>query len=144
MNIYFACSITGGRQDELVYQKLVATLQEAGHQVPTAMLASPDVMPLEGVVSPADVYRRDTAWIRDCDFLLAEVTTPSHGVGYEIGFALSLGKRVLCLYHRGLRVSKMILGNPHPQLTVHPYDTPEEAVLLLKDYLGNLAEKEAD
>jgi 2'-deoxynucleoside 5'-phosphate N-hydrolase len=144
MNIYFACSITGGRQDELVYQKLVATLQEAGHQVPTAMLASPDVMPLEGVVSPADVYRRDTAWIRDCDFLLAEVSTPSHGVGYEIGFALSLGKRVLCLYHRGLRVSKMILGNPHPQLTVHPYDTPEEAVLLLKDYLGNLAEKEAD
>ncbi len=51
MNIYFACSITGGRQDELVYQKLVAALQSNGHHVPTALLASPDVMPLEGVVS---------------------------------------------------------------------------------------------
>ncbi len=140
MNIYFACSITGGRQDELIYQKLVAALQQDGHHVPTALLASPEVMPLEGVVSPEDVYARDVSWITDCDFLLAEVSTPSHGVGYEIGYALSLGKRVLCLYRKGCKVSKMILGNPHPQLTVQTYETPEQAVLLLSTYLENLAE----
>jgi len=143
MNIYFACSITGGRQDELVYQKLVAALQQDGHHVPTALLASPEVMPLEGVVSPEDVYARDVSWITACDFLLAEVSTPSHGVGYEIGYALSLGKRVLCLYHKGRKVSKMILGNPHPQLTVHTYETPEQAVNLLYAYLKNITELEA-
>ncbi len=135
MNIYFACSITGGRKDESVYQKLVTALQEYGHQVPTALLASPDVMPLEGVVSPEDVYARDVRWISECDFLLAEVSTPSHGVGYEIGYALSLGKRVLCLYRKGTKVSKMILGNPHPQLTVHSYETTEQALQLLANYL---------
>ena len=143
MNIYFACSITGGRQDELVYQKLVAALQSDGHHVPTALLASPDVMPLEGVVSAEDVYARDVRWITDCDFLLAEVSTPSHGVGYEIGYALALGKRVLCLYRKGRKVSKMILGNPHPKLSVHNYEDPDQAVQLLTTYLQNITETEA-
>jgi nucleoside 2-deoxyribosyltransferase len=136
MNIYFACSITGGRKDELVYQSLVSILQENGHHVPTALLASPEVIPLEGVVVPEDVYARDVAWIKGCDFLLAEVSTPSHGVGYEIGYALSLGKRVLCLHREGCKVSKMILGNPDPQLTVKSYKTTEQAVSLLYSYLA--------
>jgi nucleoside 2-deoxyribosyltransferase len=143
MNVYFACSITGGRQDELIYQKLVAALQQDGHHVPTALLASPDVMPLEGVVSAADVYTRDVRWITECDFLLAEVSTPSHGVGYEIGYALSLGKKVLCLYRQGRKVSKMILGNPHPQLTVRDYETPDQAVSLLNSYLKTMSTTEA-
>jgi 2'-deoxynucleoside 5'-phosphate N-hydrolase len=143
MNIYFACSITGGRQDELVYQRLVAALQDYGHQVPTALLASPDVMPLEGVVSADDVYARDVGWITECDMLLAEISTPSHGVGYEIGYALSLGKKVLCLYRKGKKVSKMILGNPHPLLTVHAYDTPDHAVDMLNTYLAGLNALEA-
>ena len=139
MNIYFACSITGGRQDELVYQSLVAALQDYGHHVPTALLASPEVMPLEGVVTAEDVYDRDTAWIKECDFLLAEVSTPSHGVCYEIGYALSLGKKVLCLHRQGRKVSKMILGNPHPQLTVRAYETTEQAVRMLNEYLAGMA-----
>jgi len=138
MNVYFACSITGGRQDELVYQRLVAALQEYGHHVPTALLASPEVIPMEGVVTPEDVYARDVDWIKKCDFLLAEVSTPSHGVGYEIGFALSLGKRVLCLHRQGCKVSKMILGNPHPQLTVRSYSTTEQAVHMLNEYLAGM------
>lgn len=138
MNVYFACSITGGRQDELVYQRLVAALQENGHNVPTAILASPEVMPMEGLVTPEDVYTRDTRWIKECDLLLAEISTPSHGVGYEIGFALSLGKRVLCLHWHGCKVSKMILGNPHPNLTIRSYTTVEQAVHLLNEYLTGM------
>lgn len=136
MNIYFACSITGGRKDEAVYQHLVAALQAGGHQVPTALLAGAEVIALEGVVAADDVYARDTAWIRGCDLLLAEVSTPSHGVGYEIGYALSLHKPVLCLYRQGTKVSKMILGNPHPCLTVQAYHSPEQAVLALQNYLN--------
>jgi len=143
MNIYFACSITGGRQDELVYQRLVGALQGSGHQVPTELLARPEVMPLEEVVSAEDVYARDVHWITECDLLLAEVSTPSHGVGYEIGYALSLGKKVLCLYRKGRKVSKMILGNPHPQLTVHSYETADQAVNMLFDYLEKLAISES-
>jgi hypothetical protein len=136
MNIYFACSITGGRQDEAIYQLLVKTLHEGGHMVPTALLAGAEVMQLEGIVEPADIYARDSAWIQECELLLAEVSTPSHGVGYEIGYALSLNKPVLCLHRANRKVSKMILGNPHPCLRVCAYHSAEEAVEILQNSLS--------
>ena len=81
--------------------------------------------------------------VAECDVLLAEVSTPSHGVGYEIGYALSVGKRVLCLYHKGRKVSKMILGNHDPMLTIHQYESSEQAVELLYSYLSQINEIEA-
>ena len=118
MNIYFACSITGGRQFEPVYQAIIAALSEDGHEVPTAHLADSGVKAIEAVVNPRQVFERDVNWIESCDALVAEVSTPSHGVGYEIAFALSLGKPVLCVYQEGQAVSKMLTGNTHPRLHV--------------------------
>ena len=135
MNIYFACSITGGREDEPIYQEIVAALQADGHEVPTALLAGPDVTDLEIIFDPVSVYTRDTGWINDCDLLVAEVSTPSHGVGYEIGYALGLGKRVLCLHRAGVPVSKMITGNRDPKLMVQAYADGDEAVKKLRAYL---------
>ena len=135
MKIYFACSITGGRVDEPVYRRIVDALLSAGHTVPTALLAGSDVMELEGIVQPQEVYTRDTAWIRESDALVAEVSTPSHGVGYEIGYALQHGKPVLCLHRADAPVSKMITGNRDPNLTVHPYTDTDEAIAHLQNWL---------
>ncbi len=138
MNIYFACSITGGRNDELVYQKIVAVLQNAGHEVPTAVLAGSDTLELEVFVEPAEVYTRDTGWIDESDLLVAEVSTPSHGVGYEIGYALHQGKQVLCLHRIGVAVSKMITGNYNQNLTVLDYKDEADATQKLQRYLSAL------
>ena len=135
MNIYFACSITGGREFEAVYQSMVRALTEAGHEVPTAYLAESGIPALEAGIDPLEVYARDTAWIRVCDALVAEVSVPSHGVGYEIGFALGLGKRVLALYRDDRKVSKMISGNPDPNLTVYCFHTGEEAIHRILEFL---------
>lgn len=136
MNIYFACSITGGREFESVYQEIVHALLEDGHEVPTAHLAETGVTSVEAVIQPGDVYERDVAWIRACDALIAEVSVPSHGVGYEIGFALGIGKPVLALYQEGRKVSKMISGNPDSNLTVKPYQTSQDAVQIIRDFLS--------
>ncbi len=138
MNIYFACSITGGREFEAVYQDLAAAMLADGHSVPTAHLASSTVMELEAVVSPRDVYERDVTWIREADALVAEVSVPSHGVGYEIGFALNAGKRVLCLLKEGRKISKMVSGNPDPNLLVCTYRDDQEAVQLVRSFLAAL------
>jgi len=135
MNIYFACSITGGRDDESVYQKIVSALLSDGHKVPTALLAGSDVIEAEVIVNPREVYTRDTSWIDDCDCLIAEVSTPSHGVGYEIGYALNLNKPVLCLHRTGEPVSKMITGNRDPNLTVTAYKDEVDAVKQMQRYL---------
>jgi len=83
MNVYFACSVISGRDDESVYQALVAYLEAQGHHVPTAHLAGSDVLALEAVADPKEVYSRDVAWIEACDALVAEVSTPSHGVAMK-------------------------------------------------------------
>jgi nucleoside 2-deoxyribosyltransferase len=136
MNIYFACSITGGREFESIYQVITKALIEDQHEVPTAHLAETGVTALEAVIDPLEVYTRDVAWIRACDVLIAEVSVPSHGVGYEIGFALGLGKRVLAIHKEGRKVSKMISGNPDPCLKVASYETPEHAVTLIRQFLS--------
>jgi len=135
MNIYFACSITGGREYETIYQTITRALLNDGHEVPTALLAEPTVVDLESIVTPQEVYTRDVAWICTCDALIAEVSVPSHGVGYEIGFALGQGKPVLCVFQEGRLISKMILGNPHPALRVHSYQDAAQAVSSVRDFL---------
>lgn len=136
MNIYFACSITGGREFEPVYQLITQALAEDCHEVPTAHLAQPGILSLEAVVDPLEVYRRDINWINACDALIAEVSAPSHGVGYEIGYALGLGKPVLALYQEGCKVSKMISGNPDPNLLVQAYKSPDLAIDIVRTFLS--------
>ncbi len=136
MNIYFSCSITGGRSDQPVYAALVDYLLENGHDVPTAILARPEVMDDEVVIEPAAVYERDVRWVTGCDALIAEVSTPSHGVGYEIALALSLGKPVLCLHEQGRKVSKMLTGNSHPNFRLASYCTTAELLALVDAFVA--------
>ena len=138
MNIYFSCSITGGRNEEAIYQALVRELLALGHEVPTAHLSSPDVMLMETVVDPVEIFERDMAWLRGCDAVVAEVSSPSHGVGYEVAYALSLGKPVLCLYQHGKRVSKIITGNTTPGLVRREYNNLDEALVFLGQFLQEL------
>ncbi len=138
MNIYFACSITGGREFERIYQDLMAALLADGHQIPTAHLAGSNVLALESVIAPGEVYERDVIWIRSADALIAEVSVPSHGVGYEIGFALQTEKPVLCLYQAGRKVSKMITGNPAPKLSIKEYKDSEDAISFAREFILKL------
>jgi nucleoside 2-deoxyribosyltransferase len=136
MNIYFACSITGGREFEADYQEIVATLIADGHEIPTSHLVQSDVMENERQLTPQDVYKRDVNWIKNCDVLIAEVSVPSHGVGYEIGFALNIGKPVLCLYQKSRKVSKMITGNLDPKLSTQAYENLKEAIAQARLFLS--------
>ena len=137
MNIYFACSLTGGRELESVYQTIVHALTEEDHRVLTAHLVESNVMEMEAAFSPSEVYSRDVAWIRSCDVLVAEVSVPSHGVGYEVGFALGIEKPVLALYQEGRKVSKMISGNPDKNLSVKKYAATGEAIQFSTQFLAN-------
>ena len=135
MNIYFSCSITGGRNDEQVYLLLVKEMERQGHCVLTAHLASPEVMNLEKVAEPKEIFERDMDWLRNCDAVVAEVSTPSHGVGYEIAVGLQLKKPVFCCYRCGKKVSKILTGNSSRDLQVNSYKDEVEAVVNLKKFL---------
>ncbi len=141
MNVYFSCSITGGRAEETTYQAIVKELEDLGHEVPTAHLSSPQVMDMEQVVDPVEIFERDMAWLRECDAVVAEVSSPSHGVGYEIAYALSLGKPVLCCYKAGKKVSKIITGNTNPGLKIRIYAHEGDAPVQVKWFMEDLSGK---
>jgi nucleoside 2-deoxyribosyltransferase len=114
MKIYFAGSIRGGRGDAARYQQIIALLRGHG-EVLTEHVGDADLTAV-GEDGPSDVaiYERDMVWLTEADVVVAEVTIPSHGVGYEIARAEGLGKPVLCLYRPGTgrRLSAMLAGNP--------------------------------
>ncbi len=114
MNIYFAGSIRGGRKDAGIYALIVEWLRNYGN-VLTEHVASPGLIPGgEENLSDAGIHNRDMNWLQRADTLIAEVTLPSLGVGYEIGRAVELKKPVLCLFrpNEDQDLSAMIAGCP--------------------------------
>jgi nucleoside 2-deoxyribosyltransferase len=139
MKIYFSGSISGGRAHEAIYQHLVTRLQAQGHDVLSAHVADPVALEREKDLLPRVVFERDVKWVEACEAMIAEVSTPSLGVGYEYGLAVQLGKPVLCVYRSGLRMSKMLTGNPAPNLTVTIYSSEAELDELLDSFLKRQA-----
>jgi nucleoside 2-deoxyribosyltransferase len=129
LRIYFSASISGGREDAPRYAALISALAPHG-SVLTEHIGSPDLCD-GGEDGPADVeiYARDIGWLQEADVVIAEVTTPSLGVGYEVARAAGMGKPVVCLFRpeSGRRLSAMIRGNPAVRVLEYASaDDPEE------------------
>ncbi len=135
MKIYFSASIAGGRAYLPVYKKIVAHLKSKGHIVLSEHIIREDIFGDEERWAPRRVFEQDIAWLDDCDRVVAEVSNPSLGVGYEICYALEKGLNVLCLYQAGLKISKMITGNSAPKLIVIEYHNEAELFSQIDKFL---------
>ena len=114
MKVYFAFSIKGGSPDEGIIQTVYKFLKDRGHEITTEFNINRKSR--ERYMSDEDIYRRDVEALKKSDVILAEVSKPSLGVGYEISFGEKLGKRVVCLVKEGIHLSAMINGNPNLDL----------------------------
>ncbi len=134
MKIYFAGSICGGRDDKELYLRLIQHLAKYG-QVLTEHVGDQNLSDLgEEGLSDDWIYNRDLSQVQESDVLVAEVSTPSLGVGYEIGKAEDMNKRILCLYRpqNGKRLSAMIAGSP--DITKAEYRTLDGAKKIIDDF----------
>jgi len=125
MTIYFAASISGGRGDQAIYQQIVDLLKAHG-TVMTEHFASAALTSAGESLSDRAIHDRDIDWLKSADVLVAEVSTPSLGVGYEIGRAVEWGKRIICLHRPSpdRRLSGMIAGSPGVE--VHAYESADD------------------
>ncbi|MDD5146270.1 MAG: nucleoside 2-deoxyribosyltransferase [Candidatus Pacebacteria bacterium] len=133
MKIYFAGSIRAGREDWEIYSEIIKELQNYGH-VLTEHIGQKELSDKGESLPFEQIYQRDMKWLKEADVMVAEITTPSLGVGYEIGVAEGLGKRILCLYREvpDKRVSGMILGNS--RLTIKVYTDHKSLQDILKEF----------
>lgn len=136
MKIYFCGSISGGRDNSDIYYDIVKHLKTYG-QVLTEHVANSGkdlsrTFPDKDVgLSDKEIHDRDVIWLEHCDIVVAEVTTPSLGVGYEIATARYLGKKILCLFRdvTGCKLSAMIEGGKDDDaFLVERYSTIEQAL----------------
>ncbi len=127
IKIFFAGSMYGGEEDKEMYKSLTDGLK-AKYNLLSDHVAYGDVH--EGL-DDRQLYQKDIRLINEAQLLVAEVSAPSVGTGYEIAMALHVGKRVVCLYRNGSkrRLSMMLNGNPSEDLTVIKYDSAEEALV---------------
>lgn len=138
MNIYFAGSIRGGRNDQELYGQIIFELQKYG-TVLTEHIGQKD-LGSEGEINCTDsaIYTRDVELIQESGLVVAEVTNPSLGVGYELGYSESLKKPVVCLFREveGKRLSAMVNGNSY--FKVITYTDLEDVSNKLKEFFENI------
>ena len=136
MNIYFAASIRGGRDDQEIYKQLIETLRSFG-TVLTEHFGNKDIHASAGTGKDVHaIYTQDMNWVTAADVLVAEVTQPSLGVGYEIGRAEEMGKKILCLYREtpDRSLSAMIAGNP--KLNVQTYASNDDVQKIFEEFFA--------
>jgi nucleoside 2-deoxyribosyltransferase len=135
MKIYFAGAIRGGREDQELYLKIINYLKQYG-EVLTEHVGAESINIL-GEKDNKDnfIYERDMEWLIKADVIVAEVTTPSLGVGYEIGRAIQFNKKVICLYrdNQNKRLSAMLSGNK--KLKIIFYEDVEGLKEKIRKYL---------
>lgn len=137
MKIYFAGSIRGGRDDEEIYLEIIKLLEQHG-KVLTEHVGDKELSRMgDAGLTTQFIYDRDMGWIAECDVIVAEVTTPSLGVGYELAKA-ETQKPILCLYREedGKSLSAMIAGNKNIQ--VLRYKNLPDIEKILKEFFKNL------
>lgn len=118
MKIYFAGSITAGRQHVPVYERIIEQLQEYG-EVLTEHVGQGS-LDADGEPHPPEyINERDLDWLRESEVLVADLSVPSLGVGYEIGKAEEWGKRIVLLCNH-TSPSPMIVGSPLGE--IHYYE----------------------
>lgn len=134
--IYFAGSIRGGREDLEVYKKIIKYLQRSG-EVLTEHIGSDKVAEIEIKNSDNEIYKRDLELLMSCDVIVADVSNPSLGVGFEIAKAVELDKKILCLYRvqENKQLSAMIAGCPN--VKVEEYITFDDIKKVIDKFLKN-------
>ena len=127
MKIYFCGSIRGGRDLAATYARMIDWLGSYGKVLTEHLGSDEEIESKDRILSDKTIHDRDMQWIVEGDVLVAEVTVPSLGVGYEIGRAIEMGKPVLCLFKDGsaYALSAMISGSEGVEL--QHYTDVEEA-----------------
>jgi 2'-deoxynucleoside 5'-phosphate N-hydrolase len=137
VKIYFGFTVAGDRSSLEIARRIVAYLEERGHEVLTRHLVDDNAAKLDRSVTPQHVYERDMRWLEQSDLFIAEVSGSSFGLGFEAGYLLGSSARQAMLFYRReveSRISLLITGNTHPRCTVAPYSEFAE----IEAHLGEL------
>jgi hypothetical protein len=138
MKIYLAGSIAGGRKFEKNLEMISGTLESMGHKIISKenVVKNVDKNKSKKLLSVRKyIVKRDIGWIKKSDLFIAEVSTYSHGVGYEHKTAEVLKKPILLLRDSSLKkegYSPFLDGHLYKKLSFSFYSTSNIKKILEK------------
>jgi hypothetical protein len=137
MNIFFTGSIRGGRTNQPKYALIVKALEQYGTVYSEHVQDEALSQYGETHLSAGEILERERAALEKCDVIVAEVTTPSLGVGYLIARASFLEKKIIALYcgKDNLKLSAIIKGDA--MVEVRTYTVDDEIPRILEESLGS-------
>jgi dTMP kinase len=132
MNVYFTATTTGDGDIERYKRILKAIESTKAHITSGKQIISPKLLQEDAKKSPEEIFTREKTRIDQSDCVVAEVSTPSSGVGGEIVYALVHNKPVLVLFYHDAenRLSPMIAGNPSEHLYLEHYEDDNIGIML--------------
>ena len=137
MIIYCAGPIKGDTTFQKFYLEIIDFVESEGH-TPLAGISADltSTIPL----TDKQVYKRDLKWIDGSKIMIAEISAPSLGVGFEIAYAVYHKKiPVLALVNNTVKnVSAMITGCDSNLLTVAKFSNPEDLKEIIRSYIKEL------
>ena len=135
--LYVGCSLTHATQEfRDGIEKLKDALRQEGHEILDFLWV------LDKKPSPKAVFEWDILnCVKNCDGMVAICDHPSLGLGYELAEAAHLGKPILALAQKEVRISNLILGAAEvlPSFRLKRYeDINKDITPLVNDWLTSL------
>ncbi len=136
MNIYCAGPIKGDVSYQKYYDEIIAHINSLGL---TALSELNKEFSGKKSLTAKEIFNRDISWLKISDLIIAEVSGPSLGVGFEIAFGLyQLKIPVLALYNKKVKkVSAMITGCNSKLLTVIGYTNTSDLKNSISTFIKN-------
>jgi hypothetical protein len=141
--IYFSGAISGGRQDVAKYRQIVDRLRAEGYEVLAEAVLDESIGAGGEALGRQEIFERDMGWLGRADVLVAEISAPSTGVGYEIAAARYLeGIPVICLWRPAWssRATAMVSGDLEIELIEYREEDFEAMLNQLIEALARIRE----
>ncbi len=134
MIVYCAGAIKGDSSFQESYLDIINIVKNERHSALSEL--NPDFKPAFPL-NEKQVFQRDIKWIEKSSVMIAEISGPSLGVGFEIAYALYTREiPVLALYDAEVeKVSAMITGGDSELLYVKQYHSKNELKELVLSFL---------
>ena len=134
MIVYCAGAIKGDITFQKFYKEIIYIVKKYDHVAISEL--NREVKEFESLPDK-EIYDRDIKWLDESDVMIAEVSGPSLGVGYEIAYALHIKKiPVLALLNsKAERVSSVIAGCNEELLRFTIYNNLDDLKSTIKDFL---------
>lgn len=136
MIIYCAGAIKGDNTYQDNYKEIIKTVETLGH---TALSELNTKFNPPIPLNDKQIYQRDMKWIDGSKLMIAEVSGPSLGVGFEIAYAVFVKKiPVLAVYAENApAVSSMLTGCGVANFVIKKYYNFDDLQRNIRNFILN-------